>query len=199
MELNPPRARRKIKKKKRRIAAKTNIFDDEKVSSQHTSSSLSSNGTKKRRIKTREEKIKSLDGEGAILAEKGAFGKAIGKWNQALQMCSDGDDEAPLKAVLYEQCSQVYLELGRSFDAVVQAHKAVENDSTFVHGYVSLARAQLNLGEPYMALSTMQKALLLDPTTPALWKEFKELKEISERGKKLDRGRIYVFVELLPI
>mmetsp|Transcript_28425 Transcript_28425/g.45720 ORF Transcript_28425/g.45720 Transcript_28425/m.45720 type:complete len:80 (-) Transcript_28425:159-398(-) len=36
-----------------------------------------------------------------------------------------------------------------------------------------------------MALSTMQKALLLDPTTPALWKEFKELKEISERGKKL--------------
>mmetsp|Transcript_28395 Transcript_28395/g.39626 ORF Transcript_28395/g.39626 Transcript_28395/m.39626 type:complete len:217 (+) Transcript_28395:1-651(+) len=173
---------KKTKKKKRRVAAKINIFDDEK---QHISSSRSSNSTKKRRLRTRKEKIKLLDDEGTSLAEKGAYGQAIGKWNQALQMSLDADDEANLKAVLHEQCSQVYLEMGRAYDAVVQAHKAVENDSTFVHGYVSLARAQLNLGEPYMALSTMQKAILLDPTTPALWKEFHELKEISDRGKKL--------------
>jgi predicted Zn-dependent protease len=81
-----------------------------------------------------------LQEEGNALAEAEEFQRALRVWEQALAL-------TPKRAALHESVAQALLELGRDWEAVQAAERAVDSDSGFVEGHVTLARAQLNLGE----------------------------------------------------
>ena len=111
-----------------------------------------------------ESKSVRLQREGNILAEEARFWEAIKKWDAALQLTPD-------KAVLHELKAQAYTQLNEHFPAVSSAQKAIECDPTWYIGYVSLGRAQMNIGEVRMAIKSFSQALHLNPMDEEVWKE----------------------------
>ncbi|KAL2635134.1 hypothetical protein R1flu_006613 [Riccia fluitans] len=94
--------------------------------------------------------------QGNLLAEKGKFGEALGKWETAIFL-------TPRNALLHEQKAQVLLEIGKTWGAVQAATSATQLEPTWTDAWVTLARSQLNYGEPYLAVESARTALKLDP------------------------------------
>ncbi|GAB5372964.1 hypothetical protein AAMO2058_001709400 [Amorphochlora amoebiformis] len=150
--------------------------------------------------------IDKLDEEGVSFAEEGKFEHALNRWNRALQLCGaslplreeeqkkvEGEGEGRRRAVLYEQCAQVLLEMNRTFDAIVAAENAVKSDMSNPHGLLTLARAQLNHGELDMAVQSFQAAHVLSKKTkkystlvPEISLELQEAKTIAQKLKQCE-------------
>ena len=111
-----------------------------------------------------ESKSLRLQKEGEVLAEAERFWEAINKWDGALQL-------TPQKATLHELKAQGYMQLNEPFPAVASAQKAVECDPTWYIGYVTKGRAQLNIGEVKLAITSFSRALHLNPTDREVWIE----------------------------
>jgi tetratricopeptide (TPR) repeat protein len=97
-----------------------------------------------------------LTEEGAALAESGQFQAALLAWDRAAAA-------APPTAALHEMRAQVLDAVGRSFEAVQAATAAVALDPAWAEARITLARAQLNLGEPTLALASFDAALRIAP------------------------------------
>lgn len=98
--------------------------------------------------------VARLREEGNAFAEEGSYGKALSRWDAALAL-------DPCQAVLQEQRAQVLLELGNPWPAVQAATRATELEPSWGTAWVTLARAQLNYGEPAMAVRSLQNAVRL--------------------------------------
>jgi len=92
-----------------------------------------------------------LKTRGEKLAEQGQLEQALSCWSAALAL-------NPQDFEIYEMQAQVLLELKEDFKAIKAAEKCVLLAPNFVYGYLTLGRAQINLGELEMALETFKKA-----------------------------------------
>eukprot|EP01047_Picozoa_sp_COSAG01_P051384 COSAG01_NODE_5298_length_4352_cov_3.291089_3_plen_304_part_00 len=95
-----------------------------------------------------------LQEEGNQLAEAGQLRGALSKFRSAAAL-------EPGSAVLQELQAQVWMGLGEWWQAVQAAERATQRDPQFGEGWVTLARAQLNLGEFRMAVASFERGASL--------------------------------------
>ena len=93
-----------------------------------------------------------LTKEGAEHAEAERYPAALRCFDQAVR-------HAPSSAAAHEQRSQVLLCVGATFDAVRAAEAAFSAAPCWGTASLTLARAQLHLGEPAFALASMERAI----------------------------------------
>lgn len=95
--------------------------------------------------------------KGGLLAEQGMFSEAISQWILGLSA-----NPPPFEASrLWESRAQAHMALEEWFLAVQCAEFATQKDPSWADGFVTLGRAQLNLGEPSMAVASIQRALTI--------------------------------------
>lgn len=90
-----------------------------------------------------------------------------------------------------QQMAQVQLEVGRAWDAIQSASRAVEINPGFAAAHMTLARAQLALGEPELAETSLEAALRLAPENDEAAAELKEVRALVQQREAAGgpRGR----------
>ncbi|KAJ6804053.1 tetratricopeptide repeat protein 33 [Iris pallida] len=86
----------------------------------------------------------------------GLYNEALRKWEAAIML-------TPEKAKLHEQKAQVLLEIGDAWSSLKAAARATELDPLWAEAWITLGRAQLNYGEPDIAMESFDKALAFKP------------------------------------
>ncbi|KAG6390429.1 hypothetical protein SASPL_148163 [Salvia splendens] len=97
-----------------------------------------------------------FEAQGNDLAEEGKYRESLVKWEAAITL-------VPEKAILHEQKAQVLLELGEAWNALKAATRAMKLDPGWAEAWITLGRAQLNFGEPDLAIESFDKALAIKP------------------------------------
>ncbi|KAA6423007.1 hypothetical protein WJX79_009582 [Trebouxia sp. C0005] len=118
-----------------------------------------------------------LQNEGNSAADAEKYSTALQLWNQAISL-------TPFRAQLHEQKAQVFLQLGRCWDAVQCATRATELDVTWADAFLTLGRSQLGLGEPELALKSMETALQLQPELEEAQNEIAEVRMLTLQHKQ---------------
>ncbi|MCL7027651.1 hypothetical protein MKW94_024367 [Papaver nudicaule] len=98
----------------------------------------------------------SFQAQGNKLAEDGRYKEALTKWEAALTL-------TPERAVLHEQKAQILLEIGETWNALKAATRATELDPWWAEAWITLARTQLNFGEPDASIESLDRALAIQP------------------------------------
>ena len=102
--------------------------------------------------------VRRLEHEGACHALAGRWGAALSCFDEAIARSAAITSTC---AALHEQKAQVLLALHRYFEAVQAAATALAHAPAFGDAALTLARAQLQLGEPVLALRSAEQALVL--------------------------------------
>jgi len=134
-----------------------------------------------------------LKSEGNTLAENSRFWEALSKFKKALELLlelkSNGSDDLEnnrtnsfcvLISVLHELCSQCYSELGEVYPAVESAEKAVNYNKSCYLALQTLTRAQINIGELYLAKKSIQCSVHLDPSCSESWTDLKYVLSLTK-------------------
>ncbi|KAL8597855.1 hypothetical protein ACOMHN_061388 [Nucella lapillus] len=121
---------------------------------------------KKRMISLEDARAKSrrLNDEAATLAEAERYWEAVKKWDEALLLVPNDSHVLEMKA-------QALMAVGEVFPAVHTAQQAVKADPTWWVARQTLGRAQLNMGEVRLAVSSFSTAVFLNPANKELWEE----------------------------
>lgn len=90
--------------------------------------------------------------------EQGQTLAADAAWPAALRCFDDAIGRDASNSIAHEARAQVLLELDRPFAAVQAAERAVAEAPVWGVARLTLSRAQLNLGEPVLALASAQQA-----------------------------------------
>lgn len=117
-----------------------------------------------------------LKQKGVDAAQAGQYATALHAFGQALL---HGED-----AHLEEMRAQVLLLLGRDFEAVQAAEHATRLSPEWAEGWLTLARANLNLGEPQLAVESLQRLADIDPGHQALREELPEAQMLAARQRQ---------------
>ncbi|XP_002284637.3 uncharacterized protein LOC100241993 [Vitis vinifera] len=120
----------------------------------------------------------SFQAQGDKLAEGGKYREALGKWETALTLM-------PGKAVLHEQKAQVLLEIGDAWNALKAATRATELEPSWAEAWITLGRAQLNFGEPDIAIKSFDRALAIKPNSEEAQDDRKSAFHLVKRRKQL--------------
>ncbi|KAJ9673512.1 hypothetical protein PVL29_023213 [Vitis rotundifolia] len=120
----------------------------------------------------------SFQAQGDKLAEGGKYREALGKWETALTLM-------PGKAVLHEQKAQVLLEIGDAWNALKAASRATELEPSWAEAWITLGRAQLNFGEPDIAIKSFDRALAIKPNSEEAQDDRKSALHLVKRRKLL--------------
>lgn len=120
---------------------------------------------------------KRLQNEGNSAADAEKYSTALHLWDQAISL-------TPFRAQLHEQKAQVFLQLGRFWNAVQCATRATELDVTWADAFLTLGRSQLSLGEPELALKSMKTALQLQPELEEAQTELAEVQVLILQCKQ---------------
>ncbi|KAI0528555.1 hypothetical protein KFK09_001097 [Dendrobium nobile] len=120
----------------------------------------------------------SFESQGIQLAESGKYSEALAKWETAITLMPD-------KAKLHEQKAQVLLELGDTWNALKAATRATELEPAWSEAWITLGRAQLNFGEPAMAIESFDKALVIQPHNEEAQSDRRTASRLIKRQKQL--------------
>ena len=111
----------------------------------------------------KEQRAIALGEEAVKLAEEGQFEKALYNFNQSLQLKPD--------ARLFEMHAQVLNEMGKYFEAIQACEKAIKLDPNWSTALHTLGRCQFNFMQPEMAVTSLKKAVHLNPSEPEAWQD----------------------------
>ncbi|KAK8800864.1 hypothetical protein WA588_001695, partial [Blastocystis sp. NMH] len=114
--------------------------------------------------------------QGVQAAESGDMGKALSLLSHAVVL-NDKDYKT------YEMIAQIHLLQDRPFGAVKYALKSVALKPDWCEGYITLARAQREMGEVDLSLDSYKKAISLLDTAASL--NEKEKEEVRQECKEL--------------
>lgn len=120
--------------------------------------------------------------EGNTLAENSRFWEAISKFKSAIQLQSESPEtnkDYTMISVLHELCSQCYSELGELYPSVESAEQAVKYNSSCHIAHQTLARAQTNIGELYLAQRNIQRCLHLNPSNTDAWCDLEHIRSLT--------------------
>jgi len=151
------------------------LKEDGEADDDYDDSRLGNDGLGPEQRKKRTEMLRT---KGDQLAGAANFVPAVRAWREALFFCEDNE----IRAILYEQIAQVLMEVDQLFNAVLAAEEAVKLRPQWGVAYLTLSRAQLQWGDPDVALLSLEKGLVVDPTS-------EEIKESLEQIKKILRTR----------
>ncbi|CAI5974532.1 unnamed protein product [Closterium sp. NIES-65] len=113
--------------------------------------------------------------------DAGEFSAALSTWDAAIGLSAVPRQ----RAVLFEQKAQVLMEMGRLWEAVRAGTCATEIAPDWHDAWVTLARAQLNLGEPHLAQASFSRALVLQPGSTETQQELGEASRLAVRQRQL--------------
>ena len=122
-------------------------------------------------------KVQQLVSQGASFAEQGAYAAALSCWDQAIQ-------EDPLNSKVHEMRAQVLNEMGRSYEAIQAATRATDLAPDWAAAHITLARAQLNLGEVKLALNSFETAHRLAPADVEVAEELPRVRMMAMTHSK---------------
>ncbi|CAK0780551.1 hypothetical protein CVIRNUC_005090 [Coccomyxa viridis] len=126
------------------------------------------------------QQVQSLKDQGFQKAEEKDFSTAIRLWDEALIL-------RPQNAELHEMKAQVLLEVKQYWPAVQAATSATSSEPSWAPGFVTLARAQYNYGEPEEALKSIDHALKLEPENVDALSEINDIRTQVQRRKREDQ------------
>ena len=134
-----------------------------------------------------------LKNEGNVLAESERYWEAISKFQQAIEYNLDALSKCDCNinnsfteniscnlSLLYELSSQCYCQVGEIYPAVNAAQKAVGHNSKCPISLLSLSRAQVNIGELYLAKSNIERSLHLSPVLADAWDDLNYVNSLIE-------------------
>jgi predicted Zn-dependent protease len=123
----------------------------------------------------------TLKDQGNEFASNGDFTRALTYFDGALRTL-EGIDGATQKnrALIHELRAQVLMELDEDFKAVLAAKEATLADPDWSEGWLTLARAQMNLGEPSLAVESYHTCLSLNPKCEEAIHELGKADKIKE-------------------
>ncbi|CAL5221617.1 g3837 [Coccomyxa viridis] len=131
-----------------------------------------------------DEQVQKLKDEGFEKAEGKEYSSAIRLWDMALKL-------RPQYAALHEMKAQVFLEVKQYWPAVQSATSATVAEPSWAPGFVTLARAQYNFGEPEEALKSMDEALRLEPSNEDALAEIGEIRmQVQHRKQENHHTRV---------
>jgi tetratricopeptide (TPR) repeat protein len=148
-------------------------------SSSSTCASSSSSAASERATQCRE--------QGCELAE-------AGRMPEALKCFQEGLLFSPQDHLLLELSAQAFLTLDRPMQAVKAAEEAVHLVPDWSDGYLTLARAQRELGEVTVAEQTYRRVIAMDETNADAIAELNELQAIITH-LMVEKGRLEQAVE----
>lgn len=151
-------------------------------SSQAGLPSARSYGEASEKLRAAEATSSRLQEEGNALAQEGQFPQALQKWGAALAL-------TPARGRLHESRAQVFLEMGDTWQAVQAATRAVEVEPDWAEGWLTLSRAQLNLGEPQLALESASTANRLAPKREDVLQELRTAQWLLARQRQMEHAR----------
>ena len=120
-------------------------------------------------------KCKRLTHEGSLLAEAERYAEALKHWEDALLFAPNSEEEA----VIHELMGQGLLLLGRSFEAVQAADKAVSKRPAWYCGHLTRGRALLEFGEIEEAVRSFQQAAALAPNEMEVTEELHDAERLA--------------------
>eukprot|EP00029_Vermamoeba_vermiformis_P009575 TRINITY_DN4818_c0_g1_i1.p1 TRINITY_DN4818_c0_g1~~TRINITY_DN4818_c0_g1_i1.p1 ORF type:complete len:192 (-),score=45.23 TRINITY_DN4818_c0_g1_i1:6-581(-) len=124
----------------------------------------------------------ALKNQGNALAEQDKYDEAIEKWNAALEL-------TPNNHVLHELKAQVLMLQDKNFQAIQWAAKSTELNPSYIDGWITLARAQLNFGEIELAVDSFSKALKLNPDNEEIKNELDEAIKVMQKKNLLEKTK----------
>mmetsp|Transcript_15119 Transcript_15119/g.19937 ORF Transcript_15119/g.19937 Transcript_15119/m.19937 type:complete len:232 (-) Transcript_15119:627-1322(-) len=128
-----------------------------------------------------ESKSLRLKNEGNLLAEAGKFAQALQRWEDALQL-------TPQNHLLHELKAQVFMEMGRDFEAVKSATEAVKLSPAWSDGHLTLGHAQINFGELELAITSFKRARCLNSKLVDIDEEIAHAESLVKKRSKILNG-----------
>ena len=98
---------------------------------------------------------------GERAAEAGHWTEALGAWDAALRCAANAGPADEWTAKVHEYRAQALAEAGSDWPAVQAAQRATEHAPQWARAWRTLARCQMGLGEPSMALDSARRAARL--------------------------------------
>ncbi|KAI3951607.1 hypothetical protein MKX01_018723 [Papaver californicum] len=120
----------------------------------------------------------TFQSQGSKLAEYGKYREALTMWEAALTLTPD-------RAVLHEQKAQILLEIGDTWNALKAATRATELEPSWTEAWVTLARTQLNFGEPDASIESLDRALAIQPDSKEAQDDRETALYLVKRRKQL--------------
>ena len=121
----------------------------------------------------------SLQTQGNVYASNGEFSKALTCFDSALRLIESNNIYG--QANLHELRAQVLLAIDEDFRAILAAKEATNLRPDWGDGWLTLGRAQLNLGEPSMAIESFEKVLKIDPNNIEAQEDYQNAKQVEEK------------------
>ncbi|GAB4817148.1 hypothetical protein N2152v2_004194 [Parachlorella kessleri] len=125
---------------------------------------------------------KELQEQGNTAAARGEWSLALRRWDEALAA------GAADQHLLHEQKAQVYLEVGDPWRAIQSASAATQLQPAWADGHLTLARAQLNFGEPELALEQLNTVLQLHPQNTEALEEINTVRMLVMQRQQQRQG-----------
>ncbi|XP_071545032.1 uncharacterized protein [Panulirus ornatus] len=93
------------------------------------------------------------------------------EYREALKLYTQAIDLCPDCAAYYSNRSACYMMLGKYYEALNDAREAVRLDTSFVKGYLRVAKCNIALGDATAALSVLRQAGEIEPNNRAIQEE----------------------------